>query len=482
MEKIFKLKQRNTTVRTEILGGITTFLAMAYIILINPSIISHEGTSLFSGSLFNAVLFATCLSSAFGTLLMALIANFPLAQAPGMGLNAFFAFTAMPAMATLAQNPNLPLEQQYQMALAVVFMSGVLFLLITLFGAREAIIGGIPQNIRLAISAGLGIFIAYIGLQNAKIIVPHKVTQIALINFMQPDAMVTSGAFATTGDARLAIQGALLALLGLAIIAALYSLHVRGSIVIGMIATTILCYATGFSQLPGAGFSFDLATPAADYIRLSFFKLDFAGLFAHSDGLAGTIGTILVLVVSFSMVDMFDTIGVFVGTAHAAGLMNEDGEMEGMKKGLLCDALATTASGLLGTSSVSSYAESSAGINADARTGLSSLVTSALFIVALLLSPFARLIPVAATAPALIFVGCLMIGNMRKVNFDEITESLPAFLTIIMMPLTYSVANGIAFGVISYTILKIATGRFSEIKPATFVVTVLFIIRFFVSL
>ncbi|MGD9560305.1 MAG: NCS2 family permease [Oscillospiraceae bacterium] len=464
MEKLFKLSQHKTNVRTEVLGGITTFFAMAYIILVNPGMLSYGDSAIFNG-----VLFATCLSSAIGTLLMAFLANFPFAQAPGMGLNAFFAFTVMPAMITLSGNPDLPLVKQYQMALALVFISGILFLVITLTGAREAVIKGIPQNIKLSISGGIGLFIAYIGLQNSGLVVPNDSTQVSLIAFSGPMA-----------DGH-AVHGAILALVGLLIIGALYSMKIKGSILIGIVVTSVLAYVTGHTHFP-ENFYFNLGQQASDFVSTSFFKMDFATLFAGSEGIAAALGTIIVLVLSFSMVDMFDTIGTFLGTAQQAGLMNEDGEMEGMKKGLMCDSIATVAGAALGTSTVTTYVESSAGIGEGARTGLSSLVTGILFVVALLLSPFVALIPGVATAPALIFVGCLMIGGLRKVNFDDVTEALPAFLTVAMMPLTYSIANGIAFGLISYIVLKLVTGKFRDIKIPTVIIAVLFIIRFFVSI
>ncbi|MDL2294779.1 NCS2 family permease [Ruminococcaceae bacterium OttesenSCG-928-D13] len=462
MEKLFKVSERKSTVRAEVIGGITTFFAMAYIILVNPGMLSYGDPTIFNG-----VLFATCLGAAIGTLLMAFLANMPFAQAPGMGLNAFFAFTVMPAMAALAGNPDLPLVKQYQMALALVFISGLLFLLITFIGAREAIIKGIPQNIKLSISGGIGLFIAYIGLQNSGLVVPDPATQVALINFAGADGT--------------AVHGALLSLLGLVIIGVLYSLKIKGSILIGIVGTALVSYITGYSTIP-ENFSFNLGAQAKDFVNVSLFKMDFASLFAGGEGIAATIGTIIILVLSFSMVDMFDTIGTFLGTAQAAGLMDENGEMKDMKKGLLCDSIATTAGAALGTSTITTFVESSAGIGEGARTGLASLVTGALFIVALLLSPFVALIPGVATAPALIFVGCLMIGGLRKVNFDDPTESLPAFLTVAMMPLTYSIANGIAFGLISYVLLKLCTGKFRDIKIPTVVVSILFIIRFFVSI
>lgn len=459
MEKFFKLRERGTTVRTEVLAGITTFFATAYIVLVNPNTISNGDQAIFNG-----VLFATCIGACIGTLLMAFVANIPFAQAPGMGLNAFFAFTAMPTIAALLGDPDLSLIERYQMALPLVFLSGVIFIIISAVGLREKIINGIPKNIKLALSGGIGLFIAYLGLQSAGIIVPNGATQVSLIDF---------SAFATDGAA---IHGAVLALVGLFIIAALYTKRIKGGILIGIVVTAVLSFVTGYAKIP-AEFSFNLGEQASDFFRVSFLKLDFLGPFRGGNTWA-VLGSLTALMLSFAMVNMFDSMGTLFGAANAAGMVNDKGEIEGLNKGLLSDAIGTAVGALLGTSTVTTVVESQAGIGEGGRTGLTSLVTGVLFLLALFLAPFVVLIPTVATAPALIFVGCLMMSNLKNVDFSDASEALPAFLTIIMMPLTYSIANGIAFGLISYCVIKLFTGKWREIKIPTVVVSVLFIIQF----
>lgn len=462
MEKQFKIKERGSTVRTEVLAGFTTFFATAYIILVNPSILSYGDSQIFNG-----VFFATCIGAAIGTLLMAFVANIPFVQAPGMGLNAFFAFTAMPAMAVLVGNPDLPLVDRYQMTLPLVFYSGAIFIVISAIGWREKIINGIPNNLKKSFSGGIGLFIAYLGLQNSGIIVANEATQVSLINFADR---------ATNGHA---IHGALLTLLGLVIIVVLHSLRVPGGVLIGIVGTTLLAFLTGYSVLPEQ-FSFNLGAQAADFAEVSFLKLNFTGPFQNGD-VGSSLGTILALTLAFAMVNMFDSMGTMLGTAGAAGMVDEKtGEVRGLGKGLLCDAIGTAAGALVGTSTVTTVVESSAGIGEGGRTGFSSLIAGGLFLVALIFAPVIVLIPGVATAPALIFVGCLMMSSLRHVEFDDMTEGLPAFLTIIMMPLTYSIANGIAFGLISYVIIKLLTGKFKDIKLPTVIVSVLFIINFII--
>ena len=338
--------------------------------------------------------------------------------------------------------------------------------MVSAIGLRETIINGIPKNIKIALSGGIGIFIAFLGLQNAGIIVPHEATKVSLIDFAQ---------FRTNPEP---VHGAILALVGLFIITALYSRKIKGGILIGIVATTILSYLTGYAKIPDQ-FSFNLGQQFSDFMQVSFFKLDF--LTPYQNGNFGmVIGSMLALMLSFAMVNMFDSMGTMYGVASAAGMVDDKGEIIGLKKGLLCDAIGTSAGALLGTSTVTTVVESSAGIGEGGRTGLTSLVTGSLFFIAVLFAPFIILIPGVATAPALIFVGCLMISSLKEVDFTEPTEALPAFLTIIMMPLTYSIANGIAFGLISYVVVKLLTGRFKEIKITTVVVSLLFILQYIV--
>lgn len=469
MEGFFKLKEHGTTVRTEVIAGITTFVTMAYIIFVNPDMLSHGDSRIYNG-----VLFATCISAFIGTLLMGLWAKIPFAQASGMGLNAFFAFSVMPAMASLSGNADLSPVKQYQMALAVVLLSGVLFILITLFGIREAIVRAIPHNIKLAISGGIGLFIAFVGLQGAGIVTRSDSTLVTLTPLNQ--------LFSGDPQTSQAALSAVLAVLGLVIIAVLAHYKVKGAILIGIVSTALLCYLTGAAQLPqGDLFSFDLGQQVRDFADVSLFKLDFSGIFAGR-GLWQAVATVLILVISFSLVDMFNTIGTLIGTAKQAGLLDENGTMPQMKNALMCDAVATTAGAVLGTSTVTTYVESGAGIGEGGRTGLTSVVTSVLFLAALLFAPFVGLVPSAATAPALIYVGALMMNGMKELDFSSPSEGIPAFLTILLMPLTYSISNGIAFGLISYVFIKLLCGKLRDVHPVTVILGIFFLISFFVSI
>lgn len=463
MEKYFKLKEHGTTVRTEVMAGITTFFAMAYILLVNPDTLSTPakiaGDMALAGHISNSVFVATCLSAFIGTLLMGLLAKIPFAQASGMGLNAFFAYTVM-----------LNLGKTYAEALAIVFISGILFILITVCGLREAIVKAIPKNVRFAISGGIGLFIAFIGLKNAKIIVNNDATSVSLANF----TVLTDEAF-----------GAIIAIIGVIIIGVLYAKKIKGAVLIGILGSGILYYAVGIpiglvSPKIFTGFEFNFVQQFKDFVDIGLFSCfteGFPKLFA-GENILGTIVQLAVIVLSFSLVDMFDTIGTLLGTAKKANLLKEDGTMENMKQALLCDAIATTAGAMLGTSTVTTYVESSAGIGEGGRTGLTSVVTAVLFLLALVLGPFVKLIPGCATAPALISVGAMMIAGVKDLNFEDFDEAVPAFLTIAMMPLSYSIANGIAFGLISYVFIKLFSGKFKEINWLTVVLAALFIVRF----
>ena len=459
LDNFFKLKEHGTNVRTEIIAGITTFFAMAYIIFVNPSLLSYGDQQIFNG-----VFFATCISAFIGTMLMALLARLPFAQASGMGLNAFFAFTVMPAMSKLAGVEEMAPLEQYQAALSIVFMSGLLFIAITVLGMREAIVKAIPHNIKIAITGGIGLFLAFLGLQNAGIIQKNDSTQVSLINFN----------FNNTEYA--VAMGAIIALVGVVVIAALYARKIKGSILIGIAVCTLLSYVTGVQPLP-EGMSFNFVEQAGDFFKVSFFHMNFGTLFA-SGNILSSVSTILVLIISFSLVDMFDTIGTLLGTAKRANLLDENGEMPRMKEALLCDAIATSAGALLGTSTVTTYVESSAGIGEGGKTGLTSFTTAILFLVALVLAPVVGLVPSVATAPALIVVGAMMLSGVKDIDFSDFSESLPAFLTIAMMPLSYSIANGIAFGLISYVFIKLLCGKIKETHWITWVLAAFFILRY----
>ncbi|ADH60381.1 Xanthine/uracil/vitamin C permease [Thermoanaerobacter mathranii subsp. mathranii str. A3] len=437
--RIWRLENYSTNVKTEILAGITTFITMAYIMFVNPIILKEAGMDA------GAVFVATCLSAAIGTFMMALYANYPFAQAPGMGLNAFFTYTVV-----------LTMGYTWQEALAAVFFSGIIFILITLTGIREMIVDAIPLSLKYAVSAGIGLFIAFIGLKNSGIIVPNQATYIGFGDLTNP--------------------GTLLAIAGLFITGILMSRNVKGSILLGILITTVLGLFTGIVKLP-SDFSIIKMPPS---LAPTFFKLDIKGLLGIGEniGFISLVTSVLYVVLSFAFVDLFDTIGTFIGTGSKAGMLDENGKMPNMKKGLMADAIATTIGSLLGTSTVTTYVESAAGIAEGGRTGLTAFVTGILFLVALFFSPIALLVPTEATAPALIIVGVLMMGSIKKISFEDFTEAMPAFLTIIAMPFTFSIANGIAAGLVAYPIVKIASGKAKEIHPIVYVLAILFILRF----
>lgn len=446
MEKFFKLKENNTNVKTEVIAGFTTFMAMAYIIVVNPGVL--VGWENMGSPLFNSVLVATCISAAIGTLIMGLYAKLPFAQAPGMGLNAFFAITIMGIMG-----------YTFNQGLAIVFISGIIFILLTLTGLREKIVDAIPANIKYAITAGIGLFIALIGLKNAGLLIINAEEGYLLCDFSDFGS----------------VKPAIVALIGLIIIAVLMMYKVRGSLLYGILIATLVGIpfgVTDISSLQGASW-----TPPS--IEPTFLTLDFGGLFADKGALDAILALVMV-VVAFTLVDMFDTIGTLVGTATRAGMVDKNGRVIRMNKALMADAVATTAGALLGTSTVTTYLESNTGISEGGRTGLTAVVVAILFVLALFLSPIALLIPGAATAPALIIVGVLMIGAVKNIDFDGIDNALPAFLTMVMMPFTQSIATGIAFGFISFSALKLFKGKGKEVHPIIYVLAILFIIRFII--
>jgi len=426
LEKLFKLSEHGTNVRTEIVAGITTFLTMSYIIFVNPNILSTTGMDA------SAVFVATCLAAALGTFIMAFVANWPIGMAPGMGLNAFFAFTAVAAMGFT-----------WQQALGAVFISGLIFILLTVTGARAWLVAGIPQSLRSAIAAGIGLFLGIIALSpsGAGIVVANPATIVGL------------------GD--LSSAPALFAILGFIIIASLDALKVRGAILIGILAITVLSMITGHNQFNGV-FS---APPS---IAPTFLQLDIMGALS-----TGIVHVILVLV----LVEVFDATGTLVGVAKRANLLPE-GKPNRLGRALFADSTAIVAGSLMGTSSTTAYVESASGVQAGGRTGLTAVTIGVLFLLALLFSPLAGSVPGYATAPALIYVACLMLREVTHIEWDDITESAPAALTTLAMPFTYSIANGLAFGFISYVALKALTGRFKEIHLATLIVAILFIIRY----
>lgn len=429
MEKFFKLNERGSTMQREIVAGITTFLAMAYILAVNPGMLSATGMPA------NSVFTATALSAAIATLVMALAANLPVALAPGMGLNAFFAFTVV-----------LKMGASWQLALTAVFLEGILFIILSFFNVREAIIDSIPANLKKAVAAGIGLFIAFIGLQSAGIIVDNPATLVGLGTLVSGKAAV--------------------ALIGLGITGILFALKIPGSILIGILVTTIIGIPFGVTTIPESW------TPFSAPAKPLFFQFDFSNIFSLE---------FFAIFFTFLFVDIFDTVGTLVGVTSKGGLVDSQGKIPRVKQALLSDAIGTTVGAALGTSTVTSYVESTAGVAAGGKTGLTSLTTGVLFLLALVLSPVFLLIPGAATAPALIIVGFLMIHSVTDINFKDITEGLPAFLTIIIMPLSYSIAEGIVWGIISYVVMKIATRQFKAVPIVTWILFIIFVLRLFLA-
>ena len=433
MDKFFKISERGSTVRAEIVGGLTTFFAMAYIIFVNPNMLSATGMD------SNGVMLATCVSAAIGCFLTALLANAPFAQAPGMGLNAFFTYTVCMGMG-----------YTWQEALAIVLLSGILFLIVAVSPLRSKIISSIPNFLKSAISAGIGLFIAFIGLLNVSLI--SFGSGVPALNFKDNPA-------------------GLLTVIGLLITAILMAYKVKGAIVIGIIITTIIGFPMGQTHLPEA---MTLSGVFGSFGNVAF-KLNLPGVMEK--GLV----PLLTAVISFALVDCFDTVGTLIGTAKNAGMTDKNGNLPGGDRALIADAIATCCGACLGTSTVTTFVESSTGISEGARTGLSSIVVGVLFLLACLLAPVAGIIPSAATAPALIIVGVLMIRGATEVNWGDFEEACPAFLTISMMPFAYSISDGIGFGFISYSIIKLARGKAKEVPVLVYVISALFILKYILT-
>ena len=423
MEKLFKLQERGTTVGREVVAGVTTFLAMAYILAVNPGMLSETGMP------FGGVFTATAIASAIATLVMAFLANLPVALAPGMGLNAFFTYTVCFGMGC-----------SWQFALTAVLLEGILFILLSLFGVREAIINSIPATLRKAVAVGIGLFICLIGLSNAGITSSDTGTIIGFVNLNVPSALV--------------------AIIGLVITIVLYILKVPGAILIGIALTTIVGIPFGVTTVPEGWKPFSL--PEAPLL----FKFEWGSVLT---------GKFFIVFFTFLFTDLFDTIGTLMGVTEQAGLVDEKGNIPNVKGALLADAIGTVAGACLGTSTVTSFVESSSGVAAGGRTGLSSVVTAIMFLLALFFTPLFALIPSAATAPALIFVGFLMMQSISSIDFQDLTEGIPAFITIMVMPFAYSISKGIAFGMISYVICKIAGKKAKEVPVVTWILAVIFI-------
>ncbi len=470
MDKFFKISERNSTIRAEVIGGLTTFFAMAYIVFVNPNQLSANGATGWLadlgadaaalGQIWNAVYIASILAAVVGTLLMALYAKLPYALACGMGLNSFFC-TCFVAGAYFA---GVDVITGYHTGMIIIFLSGCLFLVLSITGAREYIAKAMPECLKKSISAGIGLFIAYVGFQNAGIIQNNEYTLTQFVN-------IHGGEWAT-------IAPALTALIGLLIIGILTKLQVKGNVILGIVASTIIYYV-----LMGTTPSFDITnigTSFSDFGTVALpglfdgeaWKATFSG--AHIGGVFNAI----VLIITFSLIDMFDTVGTLYGTATQAKMLDENGDPINVSEAMASDSIATVAGAVLGTSTCTTFVESAAGVAAGARTGLASVVTAACFAVCLFLSPVASMIPSAATAPALIYVGVLMMKNFAEVDMDDIRSAIPAFLTLIMMPLTYSIANGIGIGAISYVIISLFTGNYKKKDAVVTIIAILFVFKF----
>ena len=452
LEKFFKLKENRTDVKTEIMAGITTFMTMAYILAVNPSILSAAGMDA------NAVLIATALAAFVGTAMMALFANYPFALAPGMGLNAYFAYTVV-----------LNMGYSWQIALMAVFVEGLVFIVLSLTNVREAIFNAIPMTLKSAVSVGIGLFIAFIDLQNAKIVVNSDATLLTYQTF-KGDTFHSIGI------------GAILALIGVLVTAILLVRKIKGGILLGIIITWVLgiiCELTGiyvpnpdagmYSVIPSAIVSFDFSSFGHTFGQV--FKADFSNI---------RILDFIVVMFAFLFVDLFDTLGTLIGVASKADMLDKDGKLPRIKGALMADAVATSVGAVFGTSTTTTYVESASGVTEGGRTGLTAITTGILFLLALIFSPLFLTIPSFATAPALIIVGFYMMGAVVKINFDDMAEAIPAFLCIIAMPLAYSISEGIAIGVISWTLLNLLTGkaRDKKISILMYVLTVLFILKY----
>ena len=443
LEKFFKLKENGTDVKTEVIGGVTTFMAMAYILAVNPSILSASGMDA------QAILIATALASFVGTMCMALMANYPFALAPGLGLNAYFAFTVCGTMG-----------YSWQFALFAVFAEGIIFLVLSLTNVREAIFDSIPLQLKKGVSVGIGLFIAFIGLENGNIVVNSDSTLVTFVNFRED--------FTNVGVC------ALLALIGLIIISVLYVKKVKGAILIGIFATWFLGIIaqltglyTGLSVLP-VWSDFNIAA-----IGKTFGQCFTAEAFANFNVL-----DFFAIMCAFLFVDIFDTLGTLIGCADKAKMLDKDGKLPRIKPALLADSIATSVGAIFGTSTTTTFVESSSGVSEGARTGLASVVTALLFLVSIVLSPIFIAIPSFATAPALIFVGFLMIMAVKDISFENPIEAIPAYIALLTMPLTYSISDGIAFGIISYVILHIFGGKAKDVKPLMYILAVLFILKY----
>lgn len=428
LEKIFHLKEKNTSLRNEILGGLTTFMTMGYILAVNPQILGDAGMDR------NSVFTATILASVAAMLIMGFFANLPIALAPGMGLNAFFAYTVV-----------ITMGYSWETALTAVFVEGLLFIILSFFRIREAIINSIPANLKVAISVGIGLFIAFIGLKNAGIIIGDASTLLKMGDTGDPAVLLAFGGIILTG--------------------VMLIFRIRGALILGMVIVTLIGIPLGITRLPQGS---PVSLPPS--IRPTFLAFDFTS-FAQPD--------LMAVVFTFLFVDVFDTVGTLVGVCSKAKLLDDKGRVPGVKQALLADAIGTTAGALLGTSTVTSYIESAAGISAGGRTGLTTLVVAFLFLLSLFLFPVFNMVPGVATAPVLVIVGLFMISPIRNIDLEDFTEAIPVFLTMIIMPLSMSISEGIIIGMLSYVLLFVLTGRWRQISPVMYIISAILLLKFF---
>lgn len=455
LEKTFKLSENKTNVKTEILAGLTTFITVAYVLLVIPNTLKFSGMNsaglagdvaagltMLNDPIIGSAFASTCIASAIGTFIMALYANLPFVLAPGIGLTAFFSYSVC-----------LNLGYTWQQGLTAVFISGILFIIITLTSIREKIVDALPQNLKLSITAGIGLFIALIGLKSGNIIVSNPSTLVGFGSFNNPRTILT--------------------LIGIVIMAILMAKKVRGAMLLSILITTFIGIPMGITKIGDAQLFY--VPPVGE----TFFAFDFKGLLGHGgSGVIGAIVSVFMVIITFSFVDLFDTIGTLVGTAQKGNMIEEDGRVKNMKEALLSDSVATTIGAALGTTTLATVVESASGISEGGRTGLTSFVVGVLFLVSIFFGGLIGIVPAEATAPALVIVGVLMIGAIKDVNFDDFTEAVPAFFTIAIMPFSYSIANGVAAGIIFYPVMKLFTGRQKEVHPIMYILAVLFILRF----
>jgi AGZA family xanthine/uracil permease-like MFS transporter len=470
MEKFFKLKENGTNVKTELLAGLTTFMTMAYIIALNPNLLTGFDVG---SQLWNGVFLATCIASAVAMFVMAFLANKPFALAPGMGLNSFFAIV----VANIAGLAGVSYLQSFQAALCIILIEGILFLILSLLNIREKIVDSIPLGVRMGIAPGIGLMLMNIGLgSNVGIYSADGGPFYVMRDFF--GALTPSVIKGSMGDAYPEMVLTVVTMfVGLFAICVLAKLGVKGAVLLGMLVSCVIYWAgeaiflgnNPFASLASASF----VPPFADMAATTLFKFDFATFFS--------IGwfTVITLIITFCMIDMFDTIGTFVGTASRAGMLDKEGKMPKMKEALIADAVGTIAGAATGTSTVTTFVESASGVEAGGRTGLTALTTGVLFLACMFIAPIAAIIPAAATSAALIYVGVLMLGGLKNVHFDDMTEIVPVALMLISMPISGSIGHGIGLGLIAYTVIKVFTGKAKDVSVVTYIISALFLVKFF---